>query len=87
MLSANLVEYFACRSRAAVGHIVKSLPDGLENIRTCGDIQQAVICLGILHYSSSSLSLHCKGYGTFAPLKLFHKVASVETWSAIEYHA
>jgi hypothetical protein len=49
MLPADLVEYFAGRARAAVRHIVKTLPDRLMDVSPRGDVKQTLIPFRVLH--------------------------------------
>jgi hypothetical protein len=50
MLSANLAEYFACRTGTAARHIIQTLANGLEDVGACGNVEQLLIGFRVLDY-------------------------------------
>jgi hypothetical protein len=49
MPTANLVEYFVCRTRAAMRHVFKALPDGFMHIGAGNEIEKPLIGFRVLH--------------------------------------
>ena len=59
MLSPQFFKYLASRANAAARYIIQTLPDGFENIALRGNIQQALVRLGILN-DGFRFSIHRK---------------------------
>jgi hypothetical protein len=74
MFAANSVKRFLGRACAAVGYVIKSLPDTLLNVGAGGNVEQALIRFGVLD-DGLGLALNGKHYGPLAFLELLHEVA------------
>ncbi len=51
MAPAELGEYLFGWPSTAVSNVVQALPDCLINIGACGDVEQPLVSLRVLHYS------------------------------------
>ena len=54
--------------------LLQALADSLENVRAGGDVEQALVSLGVLH-NGRRFTLNRQDDGALALLELFHKVA------------
>src|SRR5258708_32523823 len=74
MFATDVVKDFFGGPGASVGHVIEPLADSFFRIRTGGDVEQALVRLGILH-DGRSLSLYSEYHGALAFLQLLHEVA------------
>src|SRR6267378_1655539 len=74
MFATDVVKDLFGGPGASVGHVIEPLADPFFRIRAGGDVEQALVRLGILH-DGRSLSLYSEHHGALAFLQLLHEVA------------
>jgi predicted nucleic acid-binding Zn ribbon protein len=72
MSAANLVKYFSCRASTSECDVVQTLTDTFLSIGAGGNVEEALIGLGVLH-NGSGFSVHCQHHRTFRLFELFHE--------------
>jgi hypothetical protein len=73
MFAANLVEYFTRWPRSSMCYIIQTLPNSLFQIGMGGNIEQPLVCCGILD-DRGCLSFHGKHDRALGLLELLYKV-------------
>jgi hypothetical protein len=75
MLLANPVKDFPRRAGAAVGGVIKALADCLVYVSAGGDVEQTLICFGVLN-DCFGFAFNRKDDGSLALFELLHEVAT-----------
>src|SRR5882762_2732422 len=79
MVAPEHFQYLTGRTHTTLLYVFEALPDALKRIGLCGNVEQALIGLGILH-DRFRLSIDCKNQRSLRLFEMLHELP----WIAAE---